>query len=103
MTVFDEVAARCSGAGTVLVIEDSSHEYQNTLNVLMKYSLLVTVGSYLVVEDSICHHGLDVGPIPGPYEAISDFLANNQKFQSNRSKEAFLITWNPNGYLKRIR
>lgn len=99
--VFDIVAAKCSDAKTVLVIEDSSHEYQNTLNVLMKYSQLVTVGSYLIVEDSICHHGLNVGPNPGPYEAISDFLDNNTSFYSDRKKEPFLITWNPKGYLKR--
>jgi cephalosporin hydroxylase len=99
--VFDKVAAKCDEAATVLVIEDSSHEYQNTLNVLMKYSQLVTVGSFLTVEDSICHHGLDTGPDPGPYEAISDFIENNRKFYIDRTKEAFLITWNPKGYLKR--
>jgi cephalosporin hydroxylase len=100
--VFDEVAKKCREATTVLVIEDSSHEYQNTLNVLMKYSQLVTVGSYLIVEDSICHHGLDVGPNPGPYEAITDFIDNNQNFCIDRKKEDFLITWNPKGYLKKI-
>ncbi|ESS71595.1 rhamnosyl O-methyltransferase [Methyloglobulus morosus KoM1] len=99
--VFDEVVAKCGKAETVMVIEDSSHEYQNTLNVLMKYSQLVTVGSYLIVEDSICHHGLDVGPNPGPYEAIIDFIDSNQNFYIDREKEAFLITWNPKGYLKR--
>ena len=101
--VFDEVAAKCSNAETVLVIEDSSHEYQNTLNILTKYSQLVTVGSYLIVEDSICHHGLNVGPNPGPYEAIADFIEKNQEFYIDREKEAFLITWNPKGYLKRER
>lgn len=101
--VFDEVAAKCNNAETVLVIEDSSHEYQNTLNILTKYSQLVTVGSYLIVEDSICHHGLNVGPNPGPYEAIADFIEKNQEFYIDRDKEAFLITWNPKGYLKRER
>lgn len=99
--VFDEVAAKCGEAKTVLVIEDSSHEYQNTLNVLEKYSQLVTIGSYLIVEDGICHHGLDVGPNPGPYEAITDFIENNRKFCIDREKESFLITWNPKGYLRR--
>lgn len=100
---FDEVAAKCRSAETILVIEDSSHEYQNTLDVLTKYSSLVTLGSYLIVEDSICHHGLAVGPNPGPYEAISSFIACNQQFRVDRAKEAFLITWNPKGYLQRIK
>jgi cephalosporin hydroxylase len=100
--VFDEVAEKCSKAASVMVIEDSSHEYQNTLNVLIKYSQLVTVGSYLIVEDSICHHGLNIGPNPGPYEAISDFMIKNKHFHPDRKKEGFLITWNPKGYLKRV-
>jgi cephalosporin hydroxylase len=99
--VFDEVAVKCGDAKTVLVIEDSSHEYQNTLDVLVKYSQLVTVGSYLIVEDSICHHGLNVGPNPGPYEAILNFTDNNHNFFIDREKEGFLITWNPKGYLRR--
>jgi len=99
--VFDEVVAKCGGATAVMVIEDSSHEYQSTLNILKKYSQLVTVGSYLIVEDSICHHGLNTGPNPGPYEAILDFIDNHQNFYIDRKKEAFLVTWNPKGYLKR--
>jgi len=99
--VFDEVASMCRDCASVMVIEDSSHEYQNTLNVLKKYSQLVTIGNYLIVEDGICHHGLNIGPSPGPYEAISDFMENNGNFIIDRTKEAFLITWNPQGYLKR--
>ena len=85
----------------VLVIEDSSHTYENTLNVLRTYSTLVKPGDYFIVEDSNCHHGLVVGPKPGPYEAIETFLGENPDFVSDRSRESFLITWNPKGYLKR--
>ena len=100
--MFYDVARRCHGAKTILIIEDSSHTYQGTLDVLSKYSKLVTVGSYLIVEDSICHYGLDEGPSPGPYEAITNFLAATPNFHSDRTKESFLITWNPKGYLKRV-
>lgn len=63
------------GANTrVLVIEDSSHTFENTLAILKAYSDLVSPGSYFIVEDGICHHGLEVGPSPGPYEAITDFM-----------------------------
>jgi cephalosporin hydroxylase len=86
----------------VLVIEDSSHTYENTLEVLRTYQGLVKEGDYFIVEDSICHHGLDVGPQPGPYEAIESFTQENSDFMIDRSKEAYLITWNPKGYLKRI-
>ncbi|MBT5909793.1 MAG: hypothetical protein HOH25_08335 [Opitutae bacterium] len=88
---------------SVLVIEDSSHDYDNTLAILQLYSPLVSVGSYIIVEDGICHHGLDVGPKPGPYEATSDFVLECKEFVIDRSCEDFIITWNPCGYLKRIR
>ena len=85
----------------VLIIEDSSHTYENTLNVLNSYSSLIKPGGYFVVEDSICHHGLEVGPQPGPYEAIETFLAGNRDFATDRDRESFVITWNPLGFLKR--
>jgi len=98
-----DVSKAVGGDGPVLIIEDSSHTYENTLNVLRCYSALVTKGSYFIVEDGICHHGLNEGPKPGPYEAVNQFLAENHDFEADRSKEPYLITWNPNGYLKRLR
>ena len=85
----------------VLVIEDSAHTYENTLNVLRRFSGLIKRGDYFIVEDSICHHGLATGPKPGPYEAIEAFVAENSDFQIDRSRERFFITWNPKGFLKR--
>jgi cephalosporin hydroxylase len=87
----------------ILVIEDSAHTYENTLNVLRTYSILIKPGDYFIVEDSICWHGLDLGPKPGPYEAIEQFVSENKDFVVDRSRENFFITWNPKGYLKRVR
>lgn len=98
----DKVKALCKQNKKILIIEDSLHTYQNTLNILRTYSPLVSKGSYFIIEDGICHHGLDVGPNPGPYEAIIDFINENDKFKIDRSKEKFLITWNVKGYLQRI-
>jgi len=64
---FGKVAALIRPQEETLVIEDSSHTFENTLNVLRKYSPLVKRDGYFIVEDGICHHGLDVGPNPGPY------------------------------------
>jgi cephalosporin hydroxylase len=87
----------------VLVIEDSCHTYENTLAVLRLYSQFIRSGDYFIVEDSICHHGLEVGPSPGPYEAIETFIGERDDFVIDRSKESFFITWNPKGFLKRKR
>jgi len=101
--LYDQVTAHLSEGDRILVIEDSSHTYDNTLNVLRKYSDLTRVGDYFIVEDSNCHHGIDEGPNPGPYEAIDDFIASTNKYKIDRSKESYLITSNPKGFLKRVR
>jgi cephalosporin hydroxylase len=87
---------------TVLVIEDSAHTFDHTLKVLNAYSDLIKPGYYFIVEDGICWHGLDVGPSPGPYEAIEQFVRDNPAFQIDHGREDFVITWNPKGYLKRV-
>lgn len=98
---FEKVRKLVPENAKILIIEDSAHTYENTLNVLNTYSPLIKKGEYFIVEDGICHHGLDVGPNPGPYEAIETFIGENPAFEIDRSKEAFLITWNPKGYIRR--
>jgi cephalosporin hydroxylase len=98
---YPSVAARVGDDGPVMVIEDSSHTFENTLAVCRTYAPLVTPGSYLIVEDTICHHGIEVGPDPGPYEAAAAFVAENPDFVVRRDLEAFVLTWNPTGFLQR--
>lgn len=86
----------------VMIIEDSSHTYDNTLGVLRAYNHLVTKGSYFIVEDTVCQHGLDGGPKPGPYEAVEEFMKCNDHFEIDRSMESFVITWNPKGFLRKV-
>ena len=100
--IWPAVKAAVPPNSSVMVIDDSVHSYDHTLRVLERYSDLVSVGNYFIVEDGICHHGLDVGPQPGPYEAVETFLRTNKNFIVDRNKENFGITWNPKGYLKRI-
>ncbi len=85
----------------VLIIEDSSHTYEHTLNVLRTFSPLIKPGDYFIVEDGIGRHGIDDGPDPGPYEAVETFVNENDDFELDRNKESFFLTWNPKGYLKR--
>ena len=40
---------------------------------------------------------------PGPLEAVEEFVAMRDDFLVDRSKEKFLMSFNVNGYLKRIR
>ena len=99
--VFGKVQKLIKRRDNVLVIEDSSHTFDNTLATLEKYAPLIKPGGYFIVEDCICHHGLDGGPSPGPYEAAEAFISQHPNFEIDRSREAFVITWNPKGYLRR--
>jgi cephalosporin hydroxylase len=83
----------------VMIIEDSSHTFENTLSILELYSSLVSVGCYFIVEDGICKEDYIDGPKPGPYEAIHKFLEAHNEFQIDKKSEKFLLTYNPDGYL----
>jgi cephalosporin hydroxylase len=98
----DQVRALLKDGEKVMVLEDSKHSYDNTLAVLRTYQDLVPPGQYFVIEDSIGHHGLDFGPSPGAYEAIEAFIEENENFAIDRSRESFMITWSPKGFLLRI-
>lgn len=103
---FPKVKSSIKEGEKVLIIEDSSHTYENTLDVLRTYNSLVTKGSYFIVEDGIINHGVDFPhefKSGGPYEAIETFMKENDSFIIDRSKERFIITWNPKGYLKKIK
>lgn len=87
-----------------LVILDSDHSRAHVLRELELFAPRVSVGNYVVVEDSnVNGHPVleDFGP--GPREAIDDFLAKNPGFEADRSREKFLMTFNPRGYLRRVR
>jgi cephalosporin hydroxylase len=88
----------------VLVVLDSDHGKDHVLKELAAYSPLVTPGSYVVVEDtSVNGHPVlpDFGP--GPAEAVAEFLGANPDFEVDRTREKFYLTFNPGGFLKRIR
>ena len=92
------------GEGHVLVFLDSDHSEENVLAELHLYAPMVSIGSYLVVEDTnINGHPSAPGYGPGPWEAVQAFLAGDDRFEVDRERERFLVSFNPGGWLKRIR
>ena len=100
--VFDQVSSQISDSERVMVIDDSAHDYVTTTRILDLYSQLVKVDDYFIVEDGICHHGIPVGPMPGPYESIKSWLRKNPNWVSDRGRENWIVTYNPHGFLKRV-
>jgi cephalosporin hydroxylase len=89
----------------VLVIEDSSHQYKNTIDALHTFASLVTKGSYLIVEDGIIDElGLSKQFNGGPVKAIKEFIKSHPEFIIDYGLINFFgesATFNTMGYLKR--
>lgn len=90
---------------TILVIEDSSHVYENTLQAIQKFAPLVSPDSYLIVEDGIIDAmGWAKSYGGGPVKAINEFLEKNKDFQQVEKRENFYgknSTFNTKGFLRR--
>jgi cephalosporin hydroxylase len=90
----------------ILVIEDSSHEYKNTLGAINRFCHLVTPGSYLIVEDGIIEDlNMTEEYFGGPVKAIKEFLPQHPEFILDEKWHDFFgkaATFNTMGYLKRI-
>ncbi|MBI5883608.1 MAG: class I SAM-dependent methyltransferase [Elusimicrobia bacterium] len=88
----------------VLVTLDSWHKKEHVLKELRLYSKLVSKGSYLVVQDTNVN-GNPVRPNhgEGPNEALQEFLKETDAFVIDKSREKFLLTFYPSGYLKKVR
>eukprot|EP01061_Rhynchopus_euleeides_P034525 TRINITY_DN58361_c0_g1_i1.p1 TRINITY_DN58361_c0_g1~~TRINITY_DN58361_c0_g1_i1.p1 ORF type:complete len:435 (+),score=163.50 TRINITY_DN58361_c0_g1_i1:60-1307(+) len=94
-------------AKTVLVVEDASHRYPETLhrmNVIYKY---VTVGSYMLVQDTKMdrfvsrlrkkYGGLKFGPM----RSVDEFIKANQNWEIDRTFEYYIYSQHHRGFLKK--
>lgn len=91
----------------VLVIHDGDHRAGPVLEDLRNYGGLVSVGSYLIVEDGIIdlyQDGDGIGTVEeGPLVAVEHFLAEDDRFEIDERRERYLLTYNQRGYLRRER
>ncbi|MET0243727.1 MAG: CmcI family methyltransferase [Flavitalea sp.] len=101
-SIVEKIKASIKPGEKVLVILDSDHSDKHVYEEMKIYHQFVTKGSYMIVEDSNVyghpvhkHHG------PGPFESIERFMKQNNDFVIDRSREKFMMTFNPSGYLKK--
>lgn len=86
-----------------LIILDSDHGKEHVYNEILMYKNFTSIGSYIIVEDT----NINGNPVlnefgPGPCEAVSQFLIENQNFIIDSSCEKFYFSFNHGGYLKRV-
>jgi len=87
----------------VMVIEDSSHTYENTIQVMRHFAQFVSPNSYLIVEDG--ESGYTRPEFNGgAIRAIEEFLQENDDFILDRRWEFLYgnnVSENLKGYLRR--
>lgn len=108
----DKVAAFASDKKRVLVSLDSNHTHEHVWQELNLYSPFVSLGSYIVVFDTIVEdlpEGYFSQKRPwgignNPKTAVHQFIKENDRFVIDHSIDhKLLISVAPEGYLKRIK
>jgi cephalosporin hydroxylase len=101
--VFARVKAGAAGKRTMVIL-DSDHSAAQVAGELKIYPEFVTPGCYLIVDDTdlgghpvLPEHG------PGPTEALDEWYPTQSDFVIDPSRERFMLSLNPRGYLKRVR
>jgi cephalosporin hydroxylase len=99
---FAEAHSVCRGRKT-LVIADGNHAAHHVLEEMRLYGPLVSEGSYFIAEDGIIDVMAWTEYAPGPLVAAQRFASETDEFVIDRSREKFLLTYAPGGFLKRVR
>jgi len=90
----------------VLVVQDGDHSKKQALEDLENYSPFVSLYSYFIIKDGIVdlfHYGDGLGfQESGPLAAVEEFLSRNSNFIVDVSRERYVLTYNPKGFLKRV-
>jgi cephalosporin hydroxylase len=69
-----------------------------------RYAPLVPVGGYVVVENTVVNgRPARAGFAPGPYEAVEAILGRSGDFVPDPTGERYTLTFNRNGYLRRVK
>jgi cephalosporin hydroxylase len=93
---------RLCGDHRTMVMADGNHAAEHVFQELMLYGPMVAPGCYFVVEDGI----VDVMDWPqyqpGPLAAVQRFLGENNSFIIDTTREKFILTYAPGGFLKRV-
>jgi cephalosporin hydroxylase len=97
-----EVGLMCGGRRTLL-IADGNHSADHVLEEMRLYGPLISDGSYFIAEDGIVDVMEWKEYTPGPMVAAQRFLSETDEFVLDRTREKFLLTYAPGGFLRRVR
>lgn len=106
VTIAQLEAAVAKTSGSVMMVLDSSHTEAHVYDELRLLSRFVSPGSFLIVEDTNIggnpvHTDFPAEFGPGPMAALDRFLAQTSEFETTELHNAFFLSHNIRGYLKR--
>jgi len=106
--IVEQVRAIASKHKVILVLLDSCHTEDHVLREMELYGPLVSVGSYLVVYDTLVefedktHVDRPWGKGNNPYTAVQVFMRTHNEFSVDESiEQKIVITSCPGGWLRR--
>lgn len=97
-----QVRDLCAGR-KAMVMADGNHAAAHVLQELRLYAPLIAEGCYFIAEDGIVDVMDWKEHTPGPLVAARQFVAETDEFEIDRSREKFLLTYAPDGFLKRVK
>ena len=108
--IYEQIKQLLLPNNKVIVVLDSNHTEEHVLGELKLFSNLVTVGSYLIVLDTVIEKlRADLerpwGPGNNPMTAVQKFMKDKSEFfqQDFTLENKSLLTVAPNGFYKRIK
>ena len=118
-SIIEKVKTRAGDYKNIMIFLDSNHTHDHVLQELQAYAELTSVGSYIVVFDTVIDD-LPENHLPNvtdpsiseartyskgnsPKSAVREYLKNNNNFEIDSDIDnKLLISVAPEGYLKRI-
>ncbi len=105
--VIDEVRRVVGAAGpeaNALVVLGTRGAQRRMHREFELYAEFVPVGSYVVMENTVLNgYPVEASNGPGPFEANRRILNLRSDFSSDTTRERHGLTFNPGGFLKRVR
>lgn len=90
----------------ILMIDDASHQYRHSLNILRFFDRVSLPGDYMIVEDGIISiMDAEAQYDGGPHRAIHEFMldrgADYEIDRARCDRFGHNVTWNVDGYIRR--
>jgi len=104
IATYPSVHKECLRMDRRMVILDSWHSKDHVLKEMELYSELVSLHSYMIVEDTHANgHPVEWEYGEGPAEAVKEFLSKRDDFVVDKNCERLGLSFNMGGYLMRVR